>query len=61
MTYSLENENSRGKFRLDIKKCIINECDGELAEISHYERNNWVTFEVQCNTCGRKFVVKIEL
>ena len=48
-------------YRLDIKRCIIKDCEGELAEISHYERNNWVTFELQCNTCKKKFVVKVEL
>ncbi len=52
---------SKRTYRLDLKRCIVNECDGELAEISYYERNNWVTFELQCNRCGRKFVVKVEL
>ncbi|HEY6191073.1 MAG TPA: hypothetical protein VI215_01970 [Bacteroidota bacterium] len=47
-------------YRLDLKRCIISECDGELAEISYYERNNWVTVELQCNRCRRKFVVKVE-
>lgn len=48
-------------YRLDARRCIMNRCDGELAEISYYERNNWVTIELQCNQCGRRFVVKIEL
>ena len=48
-------------YRLDAKRCIVTECDGELAEISYYERNNWATFEMQCNRCKRKFVVKIEV
>ena len=47
-------------YRLDLKRCIIAACEGELAEVSHYERNNWVTVELQCNTCKRKFVVKVE-
>lgn len=48
-------------YRLDIKRCIVNTCDGELAEISYYERNNWVTVELQCDQCKRRFVVKVEL
>ena len=48
-------------YRLDLKRCIIHECDGELAELSYYERNNWVTIELQCNRCRRKFVVKVEV
>lgn len=48
-------------YRLDVKRCIINTCDGELAEISYYERNNWVTVELQCDRCKRRFVVKVEL
>lgn len=48
-------------YRLDLKRCIIRECDGELAELSYYERNNWVTIELQCNRCKRKFVVKVEV
>jgi hypothetical protein len=47
-------------YRLDLKQCIRTSCDGELAEISYYERNNWATVELQCNTCKKKFVVKVE-
>lgn len=47
-------------YRLDIKRCIWNECGGELAELSYYERNNWLTVELQCDTCARRFVVKVE-
>ena len=47
-------------FRLDIKSCIVGSCDGEVAEISYYERNNWATVELECNTCKRRFVVKVE-
>lgn len=49
------------RYRLDLKQCIVVSCDGELAELSSYERNNWVTVELQCNRCGRKFVVKVEI
>ena len=48
-------------YRLDLKHCILNKCDGELAEISYYERNNWVTVEMQCNKCKNRFVVKVEM
>lgn len=48
------------EYRLDIKRCIDAKCDGELAEVSHYERNNWLTVELQCNRCKKKFVVKVE-
>ena len=48
-------------YRLDLKQCIVKKCEGELAEISYYERNNWATFELQCDTCKKKFVVKVEL
>ena len=48
-------------YRLDLKRCIVASCDGELAEISYYERNNWATVELQCNTCRKKFVVKVEI
>lgn len=47
-------------YRLDLKRCVIQSCGGELAEINYYERNNWVTVEYQCDKCGRKFVVKVE-
>jgi hypothetical protein len=49
------------KYRIDIKRCIIASCDGELAELASYERNNWVTVELQCNTCKRRFVLKVEM
>ena len=47
-------------YRVDIRRCIDNHCEGELAEISYYERNNWVTVELQCNQCRKKFVLKVE-
>jgi hypothetical protein len=39
----------------------MSDCDGELTEISYYERNNWVTIELQCNRCKKRFVVKVEV
>jgi hypothetical protein len=47
-------------YRLDLKRCILQSCEGELAEVSYYERNNWVTIEYKCNRCGREFTVKVE-
>ena len=47
-------------YRLDLKSCIVESCEGELAEISYYERNNWATFELECNTCKRRFTIKVE-
>ncbi len=48
-------------YRVDLKRCIMESCDGELAEISYYERNNWVTVEMQCNRCKKRFTVKVEV
>lgn len=48
-------------YRLDLKKCPLQSCDGELAELSYYERNNWVTVEYKCDTCGRQYTVKVEV
>lgn len=47
-------------YRLDVKSCIVQGCGGELAELSYYERNNWLTVELECNKCHRRFVVKVE-
>ncbi|MDH3253348.1 MAG: hypothetical protein OEM41_11185 [Ignavibacteria bacterium] len=47
-------------YHLDVKSCVVRSCGGELAEISYYERNNWLTVELECNTCRRRFVVKVE-
>lgn len=47
-------------YRLDMKRCPLQSCVGELAELSYYERNNWVTVEYKCDTCGREFTVKVE-
>ena len=47
-------------YHLDVKTCILRTCGGELAELSYYERNNWLTIELECNRCRRRFVVKVE-
>ena len=54
-----ENVHQRN-YRIDVKRCLWRACDGELAEIAYYERNNWVTIELQCNRCRRKFTMKVE-
>lgn len=54
------DEPSTRTYRLDVKSCIVQACAGELAELSYYERNNWLTVELECNTCKRRFVVKVE-
>jgi hypothetical protein len=60
MTDDPHRDASARSYRLDLKRCIKSSCDGELAELSYYERNNWATFELQCNQCKSKFVVKVE-
>jgi len=62
MVMNAENDNypKSRTYRLDLKRCFLQSCDGELAEVSYYERNNWVTIEYKCNTCGREFTVKVE-
>jgi hypothetical protein len=47
-------------YRLDLKGCPVAACGGERAELSYYERNNWVTVEYKCNKCGKEFTVKVE-
>lgn len=59
----MENQNlnlPQRMYKLDLKSCVKRACDGELAEISYYERNNWVTIELECNRCKQRFVVKVE-
>lgn len=48
------------RYRLDVKACIVRDCEGELAELAYHERNNWLTVELECNRCRRRFVVKVE-
>lgn len=55
-----EQNQPERTYRLDVKSCIMRSCSGELAEISYYERNNWMTVELECNQCHRRFVVKVE-
>jgi hypothetical protein len=55
-----EPHPSARQYQLDIKSCIVVSCGGELAEISYYERNNWLTVELECVKCKRRFVVKVE-
>ncbi len=47
-------------YRIDVKRCLVRTCDGELAERSYYERNNWVTVEYMCSRCEREFTIKVE-
>jgi hypothetical protein len=49
------------RYRVHLKRCIVSTCDGELAEMAYYERNNWVTVELQCNRCRKKFTMKVEM
>jgi transposase-like protein len=57
---TLDRYPAERQYRLDLKRCVVQSCGGELAELSYYERNNWVTVEYKCNTCGREFTVKVE-
>ena len=62
MSEAHEDEYPKNRaYRLDLKRCLVRTCDGELAELSYYERNNWVTIECKRNTCGREFTVKVEV
>jgi len=56
----IRSEPGDRAFRIDLKECLLTGCGGELAELSYYERNNWVTVELECEKCHRRFVVKIE-
>ena len=47
-------------FKLSLLNCLSATCDGKLAELSYYERNNWVTAEYRCEKCGKEFTVKVE-
>ena len=53
-------EKANRTYNIGLRECIVEGCGGELAEISYYERNNWVTVEFECNNCKRRFVVKVE-
>lgn len=56
---SLSSSESR-QYKINISECIVKSCDGKLIERSYYERNNWVTVEVQCEICNKLFTVKVE-
>jgi hypothetical protein len=56
----MKTEQTDRTYRVDLKECFLRGCGGELAELSYYERNNWVTVELECNKCHRRFVVKVE-
>jgi len=56
----ISDQGPERRYRLDLKECLLRGCGGEMAEISYYERNNWVTVELECNKCRRRFVVKAE-
>lgn len=60
----MDEQNGQGSgermYRLELKRCVVLACEGELREVSYYERNNWVTVEYKCNKCGREFTVKVE-
>jgi hypothetical protein len=49
-----EIKNGNREYNVEMKKCIFKGCQGELEEISYYERNNWVTVEYQCKKCKRE-------
>jgi hypothetical protein len=56
-----QKQDSQGRqFTIDMQRCIVNTCDGELTEQSYYERNNWITVEYACTRCGKEFTVKVE-
>jgi len=60
MTKDRDDADSERQYSLDLKHCIRRSCEGELAEMSYYERNNWVTAEYKCTACGREYTVKVE-
>ena len=49
------------RYRLGIDRCVRTDCDGLPAEVSHYERNNWLTSEMRCPRCATRFTVKVEM
>ena len=63
MTLQDENRGDKSprQYRLELNRCIIPACSGEVVELSYYERNNWATAEFQCKGCSRRFVVKVEI
>ncbi|MDA0986089.1 MAG: hypothetical protein O3A55_00570 [Bacteroidetes bacterium] len=47
-------------YKINFQECISKNCSGKLIELSYYERNNWVTVEVECKKCKKQFTIKIE-
>jgi hypothetical protein len=50
-----------GTYRVNVERCNVNSCKGELAEIAYYERDNWVAVELQRDRCRRNFTMKVEM
>jgi ADP-ribose pyrophosphatase len=48
------------KYRFDLHRCLVEDCGGELTEISFHERNNWASAELECSVCKKRFVLKAE-
>lgn len=49
-----------GTLRLGIDRCVRTGCPGVPITLSRHERNNWITAELRCTTCGTRFTVKAE-
>ncbi len=61
MSNAQSSSEGQRTYRVDMKRCVMPSCDGEVAELSYYyERNNWATVGMQCNRRKRKFTVKVE-
>ncbi len=48
-------------YRAEIARCVHPGCPGRPLELSYYERNNWATSEMQCDTCRTRFTMKFEI
>jgi ADP-ribose pyrophosphatase len=48
-------------YRTVLEKCVRPECGGRPVELSYYDRNNWATSEMQCDTCRTRFTMKLEI
>ncbi len=57
---AMRTPNDR-RYRIGIDRCVRTDCDGLPSEVSHYERNNWVTAEMRCPRCATRFTVKVEM
>jgi hypothetical protein len=45
-------------YRVNVERCNVNSCNGALAEIAYYERDNWVVVELLRNRCRRFSTIK---